>query len=53
MGLGAIGLGMGFLMLAKDNIPQAALLAQLGGVFLAVGMATTDIVDAIQRSRRS
>jgi hypothetical protein len=53
MGLGGIGLAMGFLMLAKDNIPQAALVAQLGGIFLAIGMATSDIVEAIKGSRRS
>jgi hypothetical protein len=53
MGLGVIGLGMGFLMLAKENTPQATLVVQLGGIFLAIGLATTDIVDAINRSRRS
>ena len=51
--LGAIGLALGFLMFAKDNTPLAALLVQLGGVFLAAGIATADIVDAIRGSRRS
>ena len=46
--LGGIGLAMGFFMLAKDNIPQATLLAQVGGMFLAIGMATSDIVEAIK-----
>jgi hypothetical protein len=53
MGLGFMGLVMGFLMLAKENTSYAALLAQLGGVFLAIGMATSDIVEAIKGSRRS
>jgi len=55
--LGAIGLGVGFLMLANANHPnhisQAILVVQLGGVFLAIGMATSDIVQAIIASRRS
>jgi hypothetical protein len=53
MGLGGIGLAMGFLMLAKENTSQAALVAQLGGICLAIGMATSDIVEAIKGSRRS
>jgi hypothetical protein len=52
MGLGGIGLVMGFLMFAKENTPLATLMVQLGGVFLAVGMATADIVEAIKASRR-
>jgi hypothetical protein len=36
-----------------DHIPQATVVIQLGGIFLALGMATTDIVDAIKSSRRS
>jgi hypothetical protein len=55
--LGAIGLGLGFLMFANAHhpnvIPQAAVVVQLGGIFLAIGMATTDIVEAIKASRRS
>jgi hypothetical protein len=52
MALGAIGLVMGFFLLAKDNTPQATLVVQLGGIFLAIGVATTDIVEAINGSRR-
>jgi hypothetical protein len=52
MGLGGIGLVMGFLMFAKENTPLATLVIQLGGVFLAVGMATTDVVEAIKGSSR-
>jgi hypothetical protein len=52
MGFGLIGLALGFLLLAKDNTPQAALVVQFGGIFLAIGMATTDIVEAIKGSRR-
>jgi hypothetical protein len=55
--LGAIGLGMGFLRFANvrhpDHISQATVVVQLGGMFLAIGMATTDIVEAIKGSRRS
>jgi hypothetical protein len=55
--LGAIGLGLGFLMFANahhpDHIPQATVVVQLGGIFLAVGMAAADIVEAIKGSRRS
>jgi hypothetical protein len=55
--LGALGLALGFLMFANarhpDNISQATVALQLGGVFLAIGMATTDIVEAIKGSRRS
>jgi len=55
--LGAIGLAMGFLMFANarhpDNVSQATVVVQLGGIFLALGMATTDIVEAIKGSRRS
>ena len=51
--LGALGLGLGFLMFAKEgHIPQATVALQLGGAFLAIGMATTDIVEAIKGSRR-
>ena len=54
--LGAIGVAVGFLMFANarhpEHITQATLVVQLGGVFLAIGMASMDIVDAI-KSRRS
>jgi hypothetical protein len=53
MALGGVGLAVGFLLLAKDGAPPATVVAQLGGIFLAVGMATTDIVDAIRGSRHS
>jgi hypothetical protein len=32
---------------------QAPVVVQLGGIFLAGGMATADIVEAIKGSRRS
>jgi hypothetical protein len=55
--LGAIGLGVGFLMFANahhsDHISQATVVLQLGGIFLATGLATIDIVEAIKSSRRS
>jgi hypothetical protein len=55
MVLGAIGLAMGFLMFANahhsDHIPQATVALQLGGIFLAVGMATVDIIEAIKGKR--
>jgi hypothetical protein len=54
--LGAIGLGVGFLMFSNahhpEHISQATVALQLGGIFLAVGLATTDIVEAIKGSRR-
>jgi hypothetical protein len=53
MALGAFGLAVGFLMFAKENTPLATLVVQLGGVFLAIGMATSDIVEVIKGSRRS
>jgi hypothetical protein len=53
MALGALRLAMGFLMFAKENTPLATLLVQLGGVVLAIGMATSDIVEAIKGGRRS
>ncbi len=53
IGLGGIGLVMGFLMFAKENTPLATLVIQLGGLFLAVGMATADIVEAIKNNQRS
>jgi hypothetical protein len=57
MFLGAIGFGMGFLMFANahhpDHITQATVVVQLGGIFLAVGMATTDIVEAIKARKHS
>jgi drug/metabolite transporter (DMT)-like permease len=56
MALGAIGLAVGFLMFANahhpDHMTQATVVVQLGGIFLAVGTATTDIVEAIKASRR-
>jgi hypothetical protein len=56
MVFGAIGLAVGFLMFANahhpDHYAQATVVVQLGGIFLAVGMATTDIVEAIKGSRR-
>ena len=55
--LGTIGLALGFLMFANarhpDHISQATVVVQLGGIFLAGGMATADIVEAIKGSRRS
>ena len=55
--LGAIGLGVGFFMLANahhpDHISQGILVVQLGGAFLAIGMAATDIVEAIRAGRRT
>jgi|GEM_PF-3284884 len=55
MVLGAIGLAMGFLMFANahhpDHISQATVALQLGGIFLAVGMATVDIIEAIKGKR--
>jgi hypothetical protein len=55
--LGAIGLGLGFLMFANahhpDHVPQATIVIQLGGIFLAAGMATTDIVESIRNNTRS
>jgi hypothetical protein len=50
--VGALGLAIGFLMFAKDS-PKATVTLQLGGVFLAVGLATSDIVEAIKGNRRS
>jgi hypothetical protein len=54
--LGAIGLTLGFLMFANahhpDNVSQATVVVQLGGVFLASGMAASDIVEAIKGSKR-
>ena len=55
--LGAIGLGVGFLMFANahhpEHISQATVALQLGGIFLAIGLATIDIVEAIKSSKRS
>ena len=56
--LGAVGLVLGFLMFANahhdsESIAQATVVVLLGGVFLAIGMAATDIVEAIKGSRRS
>jgi hypothetical protein len=57
MALGVGGLALAFLMFANARRPehtaQATLVAQLGGIVLAIGMATTDIVEAIKSSRRS
>jgi hypothetical protein len=53
--LGAIGLALGFLMFANahhpDHMTQGTVVVQLGGIFLALGMATTDIVEAIKGRR--
>jgi hypothetical protein len=35
------------------HLSQATVVPQLGGIFLAVGMAATHIVEAIKGSRRS
>jgi hypothetical protein len=55
--LGAIGLAIGFLMFANahhpDHTTQATVVVQLSGIFLATGMASTDIVEAIKGSKRS
>jgi hypothetical protein len=55
--LGAVGLGVGFLMFANahhpEHISQATVALQLGGIFLAIGLATIDIVEAIKSSKRS
>jgi hypothetical protein len=57
MVLGAGGLALAFLMFANahhpDHITQATVVVQLGGIFLAIGIATTDIVEAIKGSRRN
>jgi uncharacterized membrane protein len=57
MVLGAVGLALGFLMFANarhpEHISQATVALQLGGVFLAIGLATNDIVEAIKANRRS
>jgi hypothetical protein len=57
MVLGAIGLALGFLMFGNahhpEHISQATVMALLGGIFFAAGMAATDIVEAIKGSRRS
>jgi hypothetical protein len=54
--IGVIGLSIGFLMFANahhpDHMTQATVVVQLGGLFLASGMATIDIVETI-KSRRS
>jgi hypothetical protein len=50
--LGAIGLGLGLVMFVNarnpEHISQATVVVQLGGVFLAIGMATADIVETIK-----
>jgi hypothetical protein len=55
--LGALGLGAGFLMFANahhpDHYTQATVALQLGGIFLAIGLAAVDVVEAIKGSRRS
>jgi hypothetical protein len=55
--LGVIGLAMGFLMFANAHHPdhhsQATVVVHLGGIFLAIGMATIDLVEAIKASRRT
>ena len=53
--LGAIGLAIGLFMFANahhpDHVSQATVVVQLGGIFLATGLAATDIVEAIKRNR--
>ena len=52
--LGAVGLTAGVVMFIDTrHLSQATVVTQLGGTFLAVGMAATDIVEAIKGSRRS
>jgi uncharacterized membrane protein len=57
MVLGVIGLAIGFLMFANAQRPehttQATAAVQLGGIVLAIGMAATDIVEAIRDRKRS
>ena len=57
MVLGTLGLAIGFLMFSNahhpEHIAQATVALQLGGIFLAVGMAASDIVEAIKGNRRS
>jgi hypothetical protein len=36
-----------------EHISQATVAFQLGGIFLASGMAAIDIVEAVKASRRS
>jgi hypothetical protein len=54
--LGAIGLAVGFLMFANahhpDHIAQGTVVALLGGIFLATGIAAAEIVEAIRGSKR-
>ena len=52
MAWGLTGLAAGGIMLPIGN-PYAGLVLQLGGIFLAIGMATSDVVEALKRSRRS
>ena len=56
MVLGAIGLTIGVIVFVNAHNPEhnirAAVLVVLGGIFLATGMATIDIVEAI-KGRRS
>src|SRR5437870_5176721 len=51
--VGFLGLGLGFVWMFNaqfaNEIAKGTVVAQLGGVFLAVGMAATDIVEAIKR----
>jgi hypothetical protein len=52
--LGAVGLTAGVVMfIDARHLSQAMVVTQLGDIFLAVGMAATDIVEAIKGSRRS
>jgi hypothetical protein len=55
--LGAIALAAGFFMFANahhpEHISQATVALQLGGIFLASGMAAFDIVEAVKANRRT
>jgi hypothetical protein len=57
MVLGVIALAGGILMFSNAHHPhhftEATVVVLLGGIFLAIGMATSDIVEAIKGSRRS
>jgi hypothetical protein len=36
-----------------EQVTQATTVVQLGGIFLAIGLATSDIVEAIKGHRRN